>query len=106
VLGTTLWGTPFRGDFLTGRNNVSRPLEALLLLDRRAPRGVRPVSKVEALARLLQCVLYFGDDLRSGRRLLAAARRCVMKAPTFVLSYDARRTTFAQLDTLIRETLS
>jgi hypothetical protein len=106
VVGTRLWGTPFRGDFLPGKNPISRPLEAILLLDRHGPRGVRPVSKAAALMRLLQCVLYFGDDPRSGKRLLAAARRCVMRAQTFALSYDARRTTFSGVESMIHKALS
>jgi hypothetical protein len=105
VVGDTLYGTPFRGDFLIGKNPVTRPLEAILLLDRKGPRGVRPVSKALALVRLLQCALYFGDDARGGRALLAAARRCVLRAPTFALGYDARTTTFSQVDALIRKAL-
>ena len=106
VVGTRLWGTPFRGDFLPGKNPVSRPLEAILLLDRHSrPRGVRPVGKATALMHLLQCVLYFGDDPRSGKRLLAAARRCVMRAQTFALSYDARRTTFSGVESMIKQAI-
>jgi hypothetical protein len=105
VVGDTLYGTPFRGDFLIGKNPVTRPLKAILLLDRKGPRGVRPVSKALALVRLLQCALYFGDDVRGGRALLAAARRCVLRAPTFALGYDARTTTFSQVDALIRKAL-
>jgi hypothetical protein len=101
-----LWGTPFRGDFLVGRNNVVRPLTAILHLDRHAPRGVRPAGKAEGLRRLLQCVLYFGDDLRSGRTILAFARRCVEKVPTFVLSYDARKTRFSGVESMIMEALA
>jgi hypothetical protein len=105
VVGTRLWGTPFRGDFLPGKNPASRPLEAILLLDRRGPRGVHPVSKASALIRLLQCALYFGDDSRGGKALLAAARKCVMRAETFALSYDARRTTFSGVESMIRKAL-
>ncbi|MBV8880900.1 MAG: hypothetical protein JO332_13095, partial [Planctomycetaceae bacterium] len=105
VVGNTLYGTPFRGDFLIGRNNVSRPLEAVLLLDRKGPRGVRPVSKAVALVRLLQCALYFGDDPRGQRAVLAAAKECVLRAPTFALGYDARTTTFRGVETLIRKAL-
>ena len=105
VVGTRLWGTPFRGDFLPGRNPAVRPLEAILLLDRHGPRGVRPVSKPAALVRLLQCALYFGDDAASGRTILAAARRCVMRAETFALSYDARKTTFSGVESMIRKAL-
>lgn len=105
VVGTRLWGTPFRGDFLPGKNPVSRPLEAVLLLDRHGPRGVHPVSKASALVRLLQCALYFGNDAGGGRTILAAARRCVMRAETFALSYDARRTTFSGVESMIRKAL-
>lgn len=105
VVGDRLHGTPFRGDFLIGRNNVSRSLEAVILLDRKGPRGMRPVSKAFALVRLLQCALYFGDDARGSRALLSAARRCVLRAPTFALGYDARTTTFAGVESLIRKAL-
>ena len=105
VLGTTLWGTPFRGDFKIGRNNVSRPLEAVVLLDRRAPRGVVPVSKAAAMAMLLRCALCFAGDAPTGRRLLQAARRCVVSSPTLRLSYDARRTPFSAVERGIREAL-
>jgi len=105
VAGHRLWGTPFRGDFLPGKNPASRPLEAILLLDRRGPRGVRPVSKPAALIRLLQCALYFGDDSKGGKALLSAARKCVMRAETFALSYDARKTTFTGVESMIREAL-
>jgi len=105
VVGTRLWGTPFRGDFLPGRNPAVRPLEAILLLDRRGPRGVRPVSKASALVRLLQCALYFGDDATGGKTILAAARTCVMRAETFALSYDARKTAFSGVESMIRKAL-
>jgi hypothetical protein len=105
VVGTRLWGTPFRGDFLPGRNPATRPLEAVLLLDRHGPRGVRAVSKAAALIRLLQCALYFGDDPKGGKTILAAARRCVMRAETFALSYDARKTTFSGVESMIRKAL-
>lgn len=105
VVGDTLHGTPFRGDFLIGKNPVTRPLEAVLLLDRKGPRGLRPVSKASAMVRLLQCALYFGDDPRGGRVLLAAARRCVLRVPTFALGYDARTTSFGDIATMIRKAL-
>ena len=105
VVGTRLWGTPFRGDFLPGKNPASRPLEAILLLDRHGPRGVHAVSKAAALIRLLQCALYFGDDARGGKTILAAARKCVTRAETFALSYDARRTTFSGVESMIRKAL-
>jgi hypothetical protein len=105
VMGTRLWGTPFRGDFLPGKNPVSRPLEAILLLDRKGPRGVHPVSKSVALMRLLQCALYFGDDAKGGRTILQAARNCVMRAETFSLGYDARKTGFSGVESMILKAL-
>jgi hypothetical protein len=105
VAGDRLWGTPFRGDFLPGKNPAVRTLEAVLLLDRHGPRGVREVPKALALTRLLQCALYFGDDVRGGRAVLAAARRCVMRAQTFALGYDARRTPFSGVESMIKKAL-
>jgi hypothetical protein len=105
VVGTRLWGTPFRGDFLPGKNPASAPLEAVILLDRKGPRGVRTVSKAQALVRLLQCALYFGDDARGGKTILAAARRCVMRAQTLALGYDARKTTFSGVESMIKKAL-
>ena len=105
VVDGRLHGTPFRGDFLIGRNNVVRLLEAVILLDRKGPRGVRPVSKAFALVRLLQCALYFGDDPRGQRAVLAAAKKCVLRAPTFALGYDARTTGFNAVDSMIRKAL-
>lgn len=105
VVGDRLYGTPFRGDFLPGRTAVTRPLEAILLLDRKGPRGVRPVGKAIAVARLLQCALYFADDAKGARALLDAARRCVRHAPTFALGYDARTTSFSGVESMIREAL-
>jgi hypothetical protein len=106
VMGIRLWGTPFRGDFLPGKNPMSCPLEAILLLDRRGPRGVREVPKVAALIRLLQCALYFGDDPRSCRKILLAARKCVLRARTFALSYDARKMSFSGVESMIKKALS
>jgi hypothetical protein len=105
VVGTRLWGTPFRGDFLPGKNPISKPLEAILLLDRKGPRGVHEVSKAVALIRLLQCALYFGDDAKGGRTILSAAKTCVMRAQTYSLSYDARKTTFSGVESMIRKAL-
>jgi hypothetical protein len=101
-----LHGTPFRGNFGRGRNNVTRPLEALFFLDRGSPRGVRPLPKAEALARLLRCVFFFGDDDASGRKILRDARACVERVPTFSLSYDARRTAFRGLERALRRALA
>jgi hypothetical protein len=106
VVGTRLYGTPFRGDFLPGKNPQSRPLEAIVLLDRKGPKGVRSVSKAVALIRLLQCVLYFGNDARGARKILLAARRCVLRAQTLALGYDARKTSYAEVETMIRKALS
>jgi hypothetical protein len=105
VLGTTLWGTPFRGDFQAGRTAVSRPLEAIVLLDRRAPRGIVPVGRAAALSMLLRCALCFTDDAEGAGRILRAARRCVEAAPAFRLSYDARRSRFRDVERLIRGAL-
>jgi hypothetical protein len=105
VVGSRLWGTPFRGDFLPGKNPRSHPLQAIFLLDRRGPRGVAEVPKTAALVRLLRCALYFGNDPGDGRRILAAARRCVVGARTFALSYDARKTTFPGVESMIRRAL-
>ncbi len=103
VLGGSLHSTPFWGDFRPGRQNGSRRLEGIFLLDRRAPRGVRPVSKPEALVRLLECALCFQDGREAAERVLRAARSCVEAAPAFVLSYDARRTTFRELESSLEE---
>ena len=105
VLDGRLHSTPFWGDFRAGRQNGPGRLEAIFLLDRRAPRGVRPVSKLEALGRLLECALCFEDDARSASRVLRAARECVEAAPAFVLSYDARRTPFRRIETMLEEAL-
>lgn len=105
VVGTRLWGTPFRGDFLPGKNPASRRLEAILLLDRHGPRGVREVPKAVALSRLLQCVLYFGDDPKGGSTILASATQCVTRAKTFALGYDARKTPFSGVESMIRKAL-
>jgi len=100
-----LHSTPFWGDFRKGRNNGDRPLRAILFLDRRAPRGVRPLPKARALARILECVLFFGDDARSAGKILSRARQVVESVPTFVLSYDARKTRFAGVERMIRRAL-
>jgi hypothetical protein len=105
VVGATLWGTPFRGDFLPGKNPISRPLEAVVLLDRKGPKGVRAVSKLDALSRILQCVLYFGDDPRGGERILGAVRTCVMRAQTLALGYDARKSSFTGVESMIKKAL-
>jgi hypothetical protein len=105
VVGRRLESTPFWGDFRAGRQNGARPLRAILFLDRRAPRGVRPLPKAEALARLLECVFYVGDDPPAARKLFRAARAGVESVPTGVLSYDARRTSFAALERMIGEEL-
>jgi hypothetical protein len=100
-----LWSTPFWGDFRQGRNNGSRPLRGLFFLDRRAPRGVRTLARPRALSKLLECVLFFGDDARSAGKILSLARRIVESAPPFVLSYDARATRFSGVQKMVREAL-
>lgn len=103
VVRSRLYATPFWGDFRAGRNNGRRRLRGIFFLDRRAPRGVRPLPKPRALANLLRCVLCFDDRAETGRRLLALARSCVASVPTAVLSYDARRTPFAALEPRLEE---
>ncbi len=105
VRGRRLLSTPFWGDFRPGRENGARRLEAVFLLDRHAPKGVRPVPRSEALARILECALFFLDDAASARSILAAAREAVA-VPTFVVSYDARRTSFAALESMLKEALA
>ncbi len=100
-----LHGTPFWGDFRKGRNNGDRPLRAILFLDRHAPRGVRPLNKAGALARILECVLFFADDTRSAGKILSLARRVVESVPTFVLSYDAEKIRFPGVEGMIRRAL-
>lgn len=105
VAGGRLHATPFWGDFRPGRQNGSRRLEAVFLLERRSARGVRPVSKQEALGRLLECAVCFEDGAPAAARALRATRACVEAAPSFELSYDARRTTFRRLEAMLREAL-
>jgi hypothetical protein len=100
-----LHSTPFWGDFRPGRDNGNRPLEGIFFLDRRAPRGARPLGKGEALVRLLRCVLYFGDDAAAAGRLLERARRLIERVPAFTLSYDARRWSFRDVEACVREAL-
>jgi hypothetical protein len=106
VTGTTLWGTPFRGDFKAGRTRVARPVEALVLLDRRAPQGIRRRPAAAALGMLMRCALCFATDAASGRTLLSAAARLARKAPAFELSYDARTTPFREVERMIRGALA
>ena len=106
VVGGRLWGTPFRGDFQRGKNPDCHPLEGIFLLERHGPRGVHPIPKVHALVRLLQCALHFSDDPDSGRKILGLARRCVYQVRTFALGYDARRTSYADVESQIRKALS
>jgi hypothetical protein len=80
VAGDRLQGTAFRGDFAIGPTHRAYPLEAVFLLDRKGSRGIRPGSK-------------------------AVARCCVLRAPAFALGYDARTTTFAGVESLIRKAL-
>lgn len=100
-----LFGTPFRGDFLRGTNPSCHPLEGIFLLERHGPRGVHPIPKVQALLRLLQCAVHFSNDSESGRTILDLALRQVLKARTFSLGYDARRTKFGDVECQIREAL-
>lgn len=105
VVGWRLYGTPFRGNFRIGRNRASRRLKRIFFLDRRAPEGLCRISRPEALARLLSCILFFGRDAASGDRILRAARACVEKVPAFVLNYDARRINFRGLERMIQRVL-
>jgi hypothetical protein len=100
-----LLGTPFWGDFRPGRNNGTRPLRALFFLDRDGPRGVHPLTGAAALARLLACVVYFGDDPGAAAEILKTARGVVEAAPSFLLSYDARRTGFPALERMLNGAL-
>jgi hypothetical protein len=105
VLDGWLHGTPFWGDFRPGLNNGSHRLEAVFLLDRNAPRGVRAIPKAQALARILECALFFSDRPAWSRRLLRAAKACVGSVPAFVLSYDARRTRFSCLEAMLKRAI-
>lgn len=106
VRGGRIYATPFWGEFRPGPNRGSRPLEALVFLDRGRPRGVHSLGKPEALARLLECVFFLGEDGASARRILRAARACVERAPCFALSYDARSAGFREVERMIREALT
>lgn len=95
-------GTPFWGNFTAGRVNRLAPLEAICFLDRRAPRGLRPVAPAEALIRLLECVLCFRDDDETATRVLRLCAAAVRAVPCVTLSYDAATTGPGELRRLLR----
>jgi hypothetical protein len=103
VVGSTLHSTPFWGDFRAGRENGTRRLRSIVLLDRTAPRGVRRVPKARGLAALLECAVVFRDGPGDAERILRAARRLVDAVPVFELSYDAAATSFRALEAMLAE---
>lgn len=103
VRGLTLLSTPFWGDFRAGRENGTRRLRSVVLLDRAAPRGVRPVPRARALATLLECAVVFRDAPGEAERILRAARRLAVAVPAFELSYDARSTPFRRVEAMLAE---
>jgi hypothetical protein len=103
VVGRTLHSTPFWGDFRAGRNNGTRRLTSIVLLDRTVPRGVRRVPKARGLAALLECAVVFRDGAAEADRILRAARRLVDAVPVFELSYDARSTSFRRIEAMLAE---
>lgn len=82
-----LWSTPFWGLFVAGRILATLPLSAIFFLNRFRERGVRPVAKAEAVARLLECVLFFSDT--HSEEVFTRAAEIVRAVPAFELSYDA-----------------
>lgn len=103
VVGRTLHSTPFWGDFRAGRENGTRGLRSIVLLDRHAPRGVRPAPRAVAMAALLECAVVFEDGRAAVDRILRSARDLAAAAPAFVLSYDARSTSFRALEAMLEE---
>ena len=103
VVGATLHSTPFWGDFRAGRDNGTRRLRSIVLLDRGAPRGVRRVPKARGLAALLECAVVFRDGAAEAERILRAARRLVGAVPVFELSYEAARTPFRVIEGMLAE---
>lgn len=82
-----LWSTPFWGLFVAGRMRVALPLARIIFLNRFRERGVRPVAKAEAAARLMECVLFFSEA--HTEEVFARAVEIARAVPAFELSYDA-----------------
>lgn len=99
-------GTPFWGEFEEGRLNLTLPLKGLFFLNRHAKSGCRHVPGDEAVARLMGQALFFTNDREYGARLLSIAARIVRRIPAFELSFDRRKSSFADIRSTVMNAVS
>lgn len=83
-----LFGTPFHGALEIPAQAGSHPLAAIVFPDRSLPSGVTQLRPSQALGRLLQTVVNYGDDPEMDRRMLAVAADLACDVPCYTLSYD------------------
>lgn len=80
--GWRAFGTPFWGDFRRGGGSLrGYPLRAVALLEQRSKLKLETLSPAEALARLLGCFLYFGNDNKMAQRNVGLAMKLVAAVP-------------------------
>ena len=85
--GGHLFGTPFYGEYVGGGTNIDAPLAGIYFLQQAEKNNVTQLDLKEALRRLLQSIMYFGDDQEETTKVLQLAQKICMSTPCYVLDF-------------------
>jgi hypothetical protein len=81
------WGTPFSGELARPGENVQAPIRGLYLLKHSDVNRVEPVSRSEALGRLLRNVLFFANDAGLVGSVFETVSDFVRRVPVYRLLF-------------------
>lgn len=79
-------GTPFRGEFQKGGENLSFPLAKLLLLKREKTFWTKRLNPSQAITKLLSNVLFFSKDSNLNKRLFHLCSELCQDIPCYEMS--------------------
>ncbi len=80
-------GTPFAGELARVGENQSAPLHTLFLLEKGPENRIEPLSKSEAIRRLLRNILFFADDSELVNLVFRSACEFVERIPVHRLIF-------------------
>jgi hypothetical protein len=85
-------GTPFAGELARVGENCSAPIGCLFFLNQGPENRIEPVTKVEAIRRLMRNILFFAEDSDLAQQVFQSACEFVERVPVQQLTFvpDAR----------------
>jgi len=82
-----VYGTPFWGEFRSGKNNCRAELSGLYALEKSEQIGLSLTDKVTAINKLYRCILYFGNSTEISSHILQSCYKLVHEVPVYNMNF-------------------